>query len=241
MRHARRRVVRRVTRLAAVGGLLLGGAMVTTRRGERAPRPIRRRPATPRVPATGTGTDLVSRLGTSRTAGSWVDAAGRPVVAVTDEKAATEVERAGAQAKMVRHSMSDLKSATSTLRSAPRVSGTSWALDYQTQRDRGTGRQHRLRLRLVPADRGRGAHRRLRADGAHRGYVHDADQRRGADPVDRRALFGGLQRDRRDDRLHPHGRALRARRFHLVLPTTVAGTRSARRSRGAFPATTSPW
>ncbi|MFD4726303.1 S1 family peptidase, partial [Streptomyces seoulensis] len=28
MRHARRRVVRRVTRLAAVGGLLLGGGMV---------------------------------------------------------------------------------------------------------------------------------------------------------------------------------------------------------------------
>jgi hypothetical protein len=83
-------------------------------------------------PGTGMGTDLVSRLGTSRTAGSWVDASGRPVVAVTDEKAATEVKRAGAQAKMVRHSMSDLKSATSTLRSAPRVSGTSWALDYQS-------------------------------------------------------------------------------------------------------------
>ena len=29
MRHARRRVVRRVTRLAAVGGLLLGATMVT--------------------------------------------------------------------------------------------------------------------------------------------------------------------------------------------------------------------
>lgn len=82
-------------------------------------------------PGTGMGTDLVSRLGTSRTAGSWVDSSGRPVVAVTDEEAAAEVKRAGAQAKMVAHSMSDLKSATSTLRSAPRVSGTSWSLDYQ--------------------------------------------------------------------------------------------------------------
>ncbi|GGS89998.1 protease [Streptomyces violaceus] len=82
-------------------------------------------------PGTGMGTDLVSRLGTSRTAGSWIDSSGRPVVAVTDEKAAAEVKRAGAQAKMVAHSMSDLKSATSTLRSAPRVSGTSWSLDYQ--------------------------------------------------------------------------------------------------------------
>jgi hypothetical protein len=78
------------------------------------------------------GTDLVSRLGASRTAGSWVDSAGRPVVAVTDEKAAGEVERAGARAKMVRHSMSDLKSATATLRSAPRVPGTAWALDYKS-------------------------------------------------------------------------------------------------------------
>ncbi|MDQ1021923.1 streptogrisin D [Streptomyces afghaniensis] len=83
-------------------------------------------------PATSMGTDLVSRLGTSRTAGSWVDSAGRPVVAVTDDKAADEVERAGARAKMVHHSMSDLKSATKTLRSAPRVPGTAWALDYKS-------------------------------------------------------------------------------------------------------------
>ncbi len=83
-------------------------------------------------PATGEGTDLVSRLGNSRTAGSWVDKAGRPVVAVTDDKAAAEVKRAGAQARMVEHSMSDLKSAAATLRSAPRVSGTSWAMDYKS-------------------------------------------------------------------------------------------------------------
>lgn len=83
-------------------------------------------------PAGGTGSDLVSRLGASRTAGSWVDAAGRPVVAVTDEKAAAEVERAGARPKMVSHSMQDLKAATRTLRSAPRVAGTAWALDYRS-------------------------------------------------------------------------------------------------------------
>ncbi|MFF7791079.1 alpha-lytic protease prodomain-containing protein [Streptomyces sp. NPDC007991] len=131
MRHARRRVVRRVTRLAAVGGLLLGGAMVTNA--------VASEPADPSIgvpysarPATSMGTDLVSRLGTSRTAGSWVDSAGRPVVGVTDEKAADEVERAGARAKMVRHSMSDLKSATATLRSAPRVPGTAWAVDYKS-------------------------------------------------------------------------------------------------------------
>ncbi|MGW0611522.1 S1 family peptidase [Streptomyces sp. NPDC002788] len=131
MRHARRRVVRRVTRLAAVGGLLLGGAMVTSAVASEPPGPAIGVPYTA-PPATGEGTGLVSRLGASRTAGSWVDPAGRPVVAVTDERAAAEVKRAGAQAKMVRHSMSDLKSATAALRSAPRVAGTSWALDYKS-------------------------------------------------------------------------------------------------------------
>ncbi|MFE6200736.1 S1 family peptidase [Streptomyces sp. NPDC057838] len=130
MRHARRRVVRRVTRLAAVGGLLLGGVMVTRAVASEPPDPSIGVPYAAK-PATGTGTDLVSRLGASRTAGSWVDASGRPVVAVTDERAAAEVERAGARAKRVSHSLKDLKSATATLRSAPRVSGTAWALDYK--------------------------------------------------------------------------------------------------------------
>lgn len=79
-----------------------------------------------------TGTGLVSRLGTSRTAGTWIGADGKPVVAVTDEQAAAEVRRAGAEAKVVEHSMNDLKSATTTLRSAPRVTGTAWSMDYQT-------------------------------------------------------------------------------------------------------------
>ncbi|MFH9011108.1 S1 family peptidase [Streptomyces sp. NPDC017943] len=130
MRHARRRVVRRVTRLAAVGGLLLGGAMVTSAVASEPPAAVIGVPyAAP--PSTGDGTGLAARLGASRTGGSWVDAAGRPVVAVTDEKAAAEVERAGARAKVVRHSLDDLTSATATLRSAPRVPGTSWALDYK--------------------------------------------------------------------------------------------------------------
>lgn len=80
------------------------------------------------------GTGLVSKLGTSRTAGTWLGADGRPVVAVTDEGAAAEVRRAGAEAKLVPHSMNELKSAASTLRSAPRVAGTAWVMDYRTNR-----------------------------------------------------------------------------------------------------------
>ncbi|MFI5683257.1 S1 family peptidase [Streptomyces sp. NPDC051636] len=131
MRHARRRVVRRVTQLAAVGGLLLGGAMVTQAMASETP-------GTSAVPfstadkAGTTGTALVAKLGTSRTAGSWIGADGRPVVAVTDQRAAAVVKEAGAEAKVVRHSMNELKSATATLRSAPRVAGTAWSLDYRT-------------------------------------------------------------------------------------------------------------
>lgn len=98
---------------------------------------------TPAAPATtfsaagtaGTkGAALAEQLGTTRSAGNWVDAQGRPVVAVTDERAAAEVRAAGARAKVVGHSMNELKSATGALRSAPRVPGTAWAVDYRTNR-----------------------------------------------------------------------------------------------------------
>ncbi|MEU3759075.1 S1 family peptidase [Streptomyces albogriseolus] len=135
MRHARRRVVRRVTRLAAVGGLLLGGTMVTHAVASEpgAPDAVPFSTASPAdVDASGPGAGLVQRLGTSRTAGSWVGEDGRTVVAVTDEEAAAEVRAAGAEPKMVRHSMDDFDSATRTLSSAPRVPGTAWMKDYRS-------------------------------------------------------------------------------------------------------------
>ncbi|MFE9808327.1 S1 family peptidase [Streptomyces sp. NPDC005548] len=129
MRHARRRIVRRGARFAAVGGLLCGGLMVTH---AMASEPSDTSPATGSSVRTAvtTGAGLVSRLGTTRTAGTWVADDGRPVVAVTDAEAAAEVKRAGARPKVVPHSMRDLKSATQELSSAPRVPGTAWAVDY---------------------------------------------------------------------------------------------------------------
>ncbi|MFH8798450.1 alpha-lytic protease prodomain-containing protein [Streptomyces sp. NPDC017936] len=132
MRHVRRRIVRRATRLAAVGGLLLGGGMVTQAAM------ASETPTTSAVAGdaarsvAGTGADLVEELGTARTAGTWVDSRGRPVVAVTDETTAAAVREAGAEAKVVGHSMNELKKATATLRSAPRVAGTAWMMDYKS-------------------------------------------------------------------------------------------------------------
>ncbi|MEU6273887.1 S1 family peptidase [Streptomyces populi] len=130
MRHARRRIVRRGARLAAVGGLLCGGFMVTRAMASE-PSDASRTTASSAQAAADTGAGLVSRLGTSRTAGNWIAADGRPVVAVTDADAADAVKRAGARPKVVTHSMQDLKSATQELSSAPRVPGTAWAVDYR--------------------------------------------------------------------------------------------------------------
>ncbi|MER7819939.1 S1 family peptidase [Streptomyces sp. NPDC096153] len=129
MRHARRNL-QRIARLAAVGGLVCGSLMVSdAMAGEtRAPGTA----AAPTTRAADPGGGVVGRLGTSRTAGSWIGDDGRPVVAVTDQGAAAEVRRAGANPKVVRHSMDDLRSATETLSGAPRVSGTAWAVNYRT-------------------------------------------------------------------------------------------------------------
>ncbi|MEU8572910.1 S1 family peptidase [Streptomyces asoensis] len=133
MRHVRRRAVRRVTRLAAVGGLLLGGAMVTqAAMASEPPGTSTAARGAAEAVVTNPGTALVKKLGTARTAGTWLNSAGRPVVAVTDERSADAVRQAGAEAKVVSHSMNELKSATATLRSAPRVPGTAWVMDYRS-------------------------------------------------------------------------------------------------------------
>ncbi|MGW3653208.1 S1 family peptidase [Streptomyces sp. NPDC000878] len=129
MRHARRRIVRRATRLAAVGGVILGGLMVTQAVATEPPQ-VTDLPLSSAQAAGTTGSGLVSELGTERTAGSWIADDGKPVVAVTDEEAAAEVKKAGARPKVVDYSMDTLKSATETLRSAPRVAGTAWSVDY---------------------------------------------------------------------------------------------------------------
>jgi streptogrisin D len=128
VKHARRNV-QRVARLAAVGGLLCGGLMVSNAMASEAGSS----PSTVAAPAD-LARSLVSTLGASRTAGSWIADDGRPVVAVTDAEGEAEVRKAGAKAKLVHFSMKQLRSAAQNLRAAPRVAGTAWSVDPSTNK-----------------------------------------------------------------------------------------------------------
>lgn len=137
-----RRGVRHAVRYAAVGAMVCGGLLVAQSSpggsahgaesggssqvldGKNAEGAAR----------TDLGSRLVNELGTSRTAGNWTAADGKPVVAVTDDEAADAVSRAGARAKRVRFSMEQLQSATEMLRSAPRVAGTAWMVDPKSNK-----------------------------------------------------------------------------------------------------------
>ncbi|WP_207932951.1 S1 family peptidase [Actinomadura sp. GC306] len=77
---------------------------------------------------------LAGRLG-ARTAGAYLDSAGRPVVTVTNAGDAAMVREAGAVPKMTRRSPAALNRVTATLRtSMADVPGTGWAVDPATSR-----------------------------------------------------------------------------------------------------------
>lgn len=73
---------------------------------------------------------LTSRLGGSAVDG-YLDANGRPVVNVLDQRAASEVRAAGATAKVVDHSAAALEKAKSALEAVPAVTHTSIGVDPQ--------------------------------------------------------------------------------------------------------------
>jgi len=74
---------------------------------------------------------LSARLG-DRSAGSYVNNAGRMVVTVTDSAAAATVRQAGAVAELVARGSVQLARATAALDSNARIPGTAWATDPVT-------------------------------------------------------------------------------------------------------------
>ncbi|MFF4649781.1 S1 family peptidase [Streptomyces sp. NPDC001380] len=133
MSHAKQRNTRRIGVLATVGGLVAAGVAVSAFADEGTGAP----PAGPPAAAVGAPAQdpaslartLVAQLGRARSAGAWIGADGRPVVAVTGPGAADAVRAAGAVPRTVARSGDQLDAAVSALRSAPRVPGTAWSVD----------------------------------------------------------------------------------------------------------------
>jgi streptogrisin D len=78
--------------------------------------------------ASTSATTVADRLGT-RTAGSYLDSAGRLVVTVTDSAAAVLVTDSGAVPRYVTRSGATLAAATATLAASATIPGTAWATD----------------------------------------------------------------------------------------------------------------
>jgi streptogrisin D len=116
-----RKLRRPIVGLAA--GLLVGTAFVAS--------PASAAPAAPSdraAAANALATRLEGRLG-GRSAGSYIDAAGRVVVDVTDNATAAAVRSAGAAPRLVKHSGSSLAAAQRTLTAKLKTPGTSFAVD----------------------------------------------------------------------------------------------------------------
>ncbi|MGW0131749.1 S1 family peptidase [Streptomyces sp. NPDC003299] len=133
MKH--RRIPRRRAAVAGAGIAALVAAGVTFQTANASESTTAVQPKTLSVAAAG---KLASTLGEdlgSDAAGTYYDArAHRLVVNVLDADAAKTVERAGAQARIVAHSLAELKSARTSLKSKAALPGTSWVTDPRTNK-----------------------------------------------------------------------------------------------------------
>ncbi len=84
------------------------------------------------VAAEPTAAAVTKKLGANRTAGAYLDKAGRTVVTVTDQADAATVRAAGKVPKLVRWSTADLTAVTKTLKSSTLGAGTGWGLNPRT-------------------------------------------------------------------------------------------------------------
>jgi streptogrisin D len=117
-----RSTYRRAALTAAAAGLVAAGAMAAIPTAQAAS-------TTPAADAH-TAATLATQLGSSRTAGSYLDqATGHMVVNITDSSAAGAVRAKGAQARLVKHSTAELNSVVASLDSSARIPGTAWAQD----------------------------------------------------------------------------------------------------------------
>ncbi|WP_406043711.1 S1 family peptidase [Micromonospora sp. NBC_00898] len=119
MRPTRSSLRRAVT--AAVAGTLVAGSLLGA--------PAQAAPSSPASPDA--AANLAARLG-DRAAGTYADASGTMVVAVTDAAAARAVRAAGATPKLVTRGAAALQAATAELERSARIPGTAWWTDPAT-------------------------------------------------------------------------------------------------------------
>ncbi|NJQ01346.1 S1 family peptidase [Streptomyces zingiberis] len=130
MKH--RRIPRHRIAVAGAAAAALAAGALTLNSANAAPAPT---PSTLSVASADKLADnLLSELG-KEAAGSYYDAdAKRLVVNVLNEKAATDVREQGAVARVVEHSLADLKAARSTLEADATIPGTSWSVDPKSNK-----------------------------------------------------------------------------------------------------------
>jgi streptogrisin D len=119
MRPTRSSLRRAVT--VAVAGTLVAGSLLAA--------PAQAAPASPASPDA--AASLATQLG-DRAAGTYADASGKMVVAVTDDAAARQVRAAGATPKLVKRGAAELNRATAELERTARIPGTAWWTDPVT-------------------------------------------------------------------------------------------------------------
>ncbi|MEU2184502.1 S1 family peptidase [Streptomyces thermolilacinus] len=134
MKH--RRIPRRHAVVAGGAAVALLGAAVTFRTANASDDVARFEAKTMSAAAAGNlASSLGKRLHDADTAGAYYDTKSRTlVVNVVDEKAAETVRRAGGRARVVEHSLAELKSARETLKDRATMPGTSWAVDPVTNK-----------------------------------------------------------------------------------------------------------
>ncbi|MFJ9665987.1 S1 family peptidase [Streptomyces sp. NPDC101219] len=128
MKH--RRIPRRRAALAGAGIAALVAAGVTFQTANASETPDTPEPRTLSVTAAGKlASTLAEDLGADA-AGTYYDAKSKSlVVNVLDEAAAETVESAGAEARVVAHSLAELKGARTTLAKDASIPGTAWVTD----------------------------------------------------------------------------------------------------------------
>ncbi|MEH0828200.1 MULTISPECIES: S1 family peptidase [unclassified Micromonospora] len=112
--------------LCRVAAVAMAGTLVT---GALLGAPAQAAPASPASPDAAAG--LADRLG-DRAAGTYADASGKMVVAVTDAAAARQVRAAGATPKLVTRGAATLQAATAELERSAKIPGTAWWTDPAT-------------------------------------------------------------------------------------------------------------